>query len=303
MNTITHIISITALTIASFAGTASALAPEDNPLGGPKQDRPSAVERTLDANDGFGNERNRRRPANEQSIMGAALRSLNAAADEALHLTDAQREMLDEIRTEFEASVRQFREANGETIQALREEGRALREAVQAGDETAREQFAQIREKMTALRENAPSFADIRESMQSVLTQDQQQFVANAMDEIRNVARDRGERARRGNAQGPLEGMGAMEDMDRQRPTMGDRNPPESALQLRELAARLQGLPEADRTRIVELIEAMISKVEADNGIDPKDSLKNARQRGQRNEQRERNQTRQRNQQQSQEGA
>lgn len=290
MNTITRIINIAALSLATTAGTTYASALDDNPLGGPQQRSGSAVERSVEAREGFGEQRTRRRPANDENIMGAALQALNRAADEALHLTEAQRSSLDAIRADFEASVQAFREANADALEALREEAKGLREAMQAGDQTAREQMKNIRERMGELRENAPSFKDIRASVEAVLTEAQKTFVVDAMEDIRAAAMERGRRMQGdGDNAGPLDGMGAARG-EGQRAEMRQREAPEGAVQLRELAARLQTLPEGDRARITELLEAMISQVEADNGIDPAETLEQIRERGERGELRNRGQ-------------
>jgi hypothetical protein len=273
-----------AMALALAAGTAIGAAPKDNPLGGPKQQQGSAVERSMDAREGFGMNRARNRAANPQNLMGAAIRALDEAADQALHLTDDQKRALEEIRAEFDQAVKAFREDNAEALQALRERGAEIRELMRAGDESARELMAEIRTEMQAIREAAPAFDDIRESMEAIFTDDQKAFVENAMQELVAAAQERRQRAQAQGERGPLEGMrgdrpGAAGDGNQ----MGQRVRPEATeatRQLREIAARLQNLPEEDRARITELLEAMIAQVEADRGINPIDAIQRIRQRG-----------------------
>jgi len=274
-------ITTAALALTLAAGTALAASPDENPLGGPTQTERSAVERSMESREGFGMNRARYRAANPQNLMGAAIRALDEAADEALHLTESQRRALDEIRAEFDDAVQAFREDNAETLQALRERGAELRELVQAGDEAARGAMQELRAEMQAIRESAPSFEEIRGSIEAVFNDAQKAFIEDAIQELQAVAQERGRRGTRG---GPMDGMGGApgagmgEGMGAAR---GERPEPSAdALQLREIAARLQNLPDEDRARITQLLEAMIAQVEADRGIDPAEALERMRERG-----------------------
>ena len=216
----TTTLKLAALTVALVAGTVAAAepAPPANPLGGPAQQTDSAIERSQEAREGFGMRRSRFRAANEQNLMGAALRALNEAADQALHLSDEQRKALADIRSEFEGAAREFRNEHQEELQAMQKQARELREKLQAGDEAAQAAMGELREQMQAIRENAPKFADIRANIEEVLSEDQLEFVQGAMAQLLEEAQRRG---RRGQMGGPLEGMGMGEPgqgMDTDRP-------------------------------------------------------------------------------------
>ena len=112
---------------------------------------------------GQGGQRDRnfagRRTGRPGGQLLAALRDMD--------LTDEQRQQVREVLASHGQSMRQFREQHGEQMNGLRER---MRQAIQARD---REQIGAVRDEISRLRDQAPTFDALLEDLDGILTAEQ----------------------------------------------------------------------------------------------------------------------------------
>ena len=115
--------------------------------------------------------------AGERAGKGQNAQRMHEALFKGITLTDAQRDQLRAAMAQNQAEMKAWREANGEKLKALQEQGKTARES---GDKQA---MAAVRAEMKTLHESMPQRGDHAESIKAILTPEQvAQFDANVAE-------------------------------------------------------------------------------------------------------------------------
>lgn len=195
----------------------------------------------------------------EQRWLQRIVRSLAGDdADASVRLTGAQREVMREAMSSYEAEVRAYREAHAQELRELREiagvDGRSRPEApqgargrVQSDRPEPTPEQARARQRMREINRGTPSPEAAIGAVWGTLTEAQRAHVEKEMEALREADRD------------DAASGGMMAGMDARRAGGGT---PDADDRVARLMERLNALPEADRARLLARLEQFLDRYE-----------------------------------------